>query len=327
MSPCSRSAGKLPSKVEQKRSLRNLSKKTVFNFVMDTRKTPELYLVKAFTETEAGGNAAGVMLYADALTPQQKQQVAASLGLSETAFVSASEIGDVKVEFFTPNRQIPHCGHATVAAFSLLLQKGLVQEPSAVKESIEGTRQINLVQGKVYLAQLPPKYKSLSETTVTTTEVAASLNLPSMHNFLAEPVIASTGISFLLVQLQHADKIQALQPNQESIARLSEKLNVVGYYIFTTASPEADATTRMFAPSYGIPEESATGMAAGPLACHLHDHLGFTKTKYLFHQGYLMQPPSPSQLEVQLQTDTAGRITGLKAGGAAVIVQQLPLAV
>jgi len=297
------------------------------NWSMETRILPELYLVKAFTETEAGGNAAGVVLYADALAQAQKQQIAAKLGLSETAFVSESEIGDVKVEFFTPNRQIPHCGHATVATFSLLLQKGLVREPSAVKESIEGPRQIDLVHGKVYQAQLAPKYTHLSETSVTVEEIAASLKLPAMHKFAAEPVLASTGISFLLIQLQHVDELQALQPNLENIVSISERLNAVGYYVFTTDSPEADATTRMFAPGYGIPEESATGMAAGPLACYLHDHLGFIKTKYNIHQGYLMQPPSPSQLEVQLQTDADGRITSLKAGGHAVIVQQLPLAV
>lgn len=303
-------------------------RKIVFDFgSMDTQAAPELYLVKAFTETEAGGNAAGVVLYADTLAQQQKQQIAAGLGLSETAFVSKSDVGDMKVEFFTPNRQIPHCGHATVATFSLLLQKGLVQEPGAVKESIEGPRQIDLVQGKVYQAQLAPRYTSLPETTVTAAKVAASLNLPPAHKFISEPVVASTGISFLLVQLQDEHELRALQPNQESIARISERLNVVGYYIFTTAGKGADATTRMFAPNYGIPEESATGMAAGPLACYLHDHLGFTKTKYLLHQGYLMQPPLPSQLEVQLQTDAAGRITGLKAGGNAVIVQQLSLEV
>ncbi|MBF9254990.1 PhzF family phenazine biosynthesis protein [Pontibacter sp. 172403-2] len=294
---------------------------------MNTHKSPELYLVKAFTETKEGGNAAGVVLHADTLAQQQKQQIAAGLGFSETAFVSASEIGDVKVEFFTPNRQIPHCGHATIATFSLLLQKGLVQEPGAVKESIEGPRQIDLLHGKVYQAQLAPKYTHLSETTVTADEIARSLNLPSKYKFPAEPVVASTGLGFLLVQLQHASELQALQPDQESIARISERLNVVGYYVFTTAAQGADATTRMFAPGYGIPEESATGMAAGPLACYLHDYSGFSKTNYLIHQGYLMQPPSPSQLEVQLQTDAAGRITELKAGGKAVIVQQLPLKV
>ncbi|WP_242918180.1 PhzF family phenazine biosynthesis protein [Pontibacter liquoris] len=288
---------------------------------------PELYLVRAFTQTAAGGNAAGVVLHADTLEQAQKQQIAANLGLSETAFASKSMVGDVKVEFFTPNRQIPHCGHATVATFGLLLQKGLVQEPGAIKESIEGIREISLIHNKVYQQQMAPKYTFLSALEVSTQEVAASLNLPAGYTFLSEPVVANTGVNFLLLQLPGTAELQALQPDQERIAAISRELDLVGYYVFTTGADGADATTRMFAPSYGIPEESATGMAAGPLACHLHDHLGYNKESFNILQGYLMQPPSPSQLEVQLQTNGEGHITGLKAGGAAIIVQQLPLQV
>lgn len=286
---------------------------------------PELYLVKAFTTTPAGGNAAGVVLNADGLKNQQKQAIAAKLGLSETAFVSKSDIGDAKVEFFTPNRQIPHCGHATVATFGLLQQKGFVSAPGAVKESIEGPRKIELQDGKVYQTQLAPKYTRLSETAVTAEDVAVSLGLISAQDFVAEPVLASTGVWFLLVQLQNEAAVRQLEPDQNLIDVISDKLDLVGYYVFTTAVETADASTRMFAPSYGIPEESATGMAAGPLACYLHDFLNYEQLTYMIHQGYLMPSPSPSQLEVHLETSGAGGISGLKAGGSAVIVLQLEL--
>ncbi|ARS35365.1 PhzF family phenazine biosynthesis protein [Pontibacter actiniarum] len=286
---------------------------------------PELYLVKAFTQTPAGGNAAGVVLYADSLAQHEKQRIAASLGLSETAFVSNSDIGDAKVEFFTPNRQIPHCGHATVATFGLLSQKGLVNGPAAVKESVEGPRNIELKEGKVYQAQLAPRYKALSETSVSVADVAASLGLESGQELLVEPVLAHTGVWFLLVQVRDEGVLRQLEPVQEMLARVSEALDLVGYYVFTTATGAADATTRMFAPRYGIPEESATGMAAGPLACYLRDALQYNKTEFLIHQGYLMQPPSPSQLEVYLTVDANGSIAALKAGGPAVVVEQLAL--
>ena len=286
---------------------------------------PELYLVKAFTQTPAGGNAAGVVLHADGLRQDQKQSIAASLGLSETAFVSASEVGDAKVEFFTPNRQIPHCGHATVATFGLLLQKGIVKEPGAVKESVEGPRQIDLQAGRVYQSQLAPRYIPVSKTSVTAAAVAASLGINDEQELLAEPVLANTGVWFLLVQVANEEALRNLVPQQKEIKAISDELNLVGYYVFTTNTGAADATTRMFAPSYGIPEESATGMAAGPLACYLHDVLGYDKTTYLIHQGYLMSQPSPSQLEVHLQLGSDNNITSLKAGGPAVVVKQLDL--
>lgn len=287
--------------------------------------TPELYLVKAFTEQPNGGNTAGVVLFADRLPRERRQKIAAMLGLSETAFVSASEVGDVKVEFYTPIKQIPHCGHATVAAFSLLWQKGLLLNGSAVKESIEGTRQISFENGKVYQSQLPPQYTPLEAADLNTHLIAAALGLPDDFVFGQSPVIASTGIPFLLVPLPDEQTLHYLQPDQELIRAISEKAGLVGFYAFTTNVQQADATARMFAPSYGIPEESATGMAAGPLACYLHDHLQHPNTTFLILQGYHLRHPSPSQIEVQLEVDNEQRITGLRAGGYGLVVRQMEL--
>jgi PhzF family phenazine biosynthesis protein len=287
--------------------------------------TPELYLVKAFTNTPNGGNTAGVVLYADKLPRERRQKIAAMLGLSETAFVSASEQGDVKVEFYTPIKQIAHCGHATVAVFSLLWQKELLKNGSAIKESIEGPRQVSYENNKVYQAQVAPSYKSLEEVGITPYLLAASLGLPETFKFEYPPVVANTGVSFLLVHLPDAGEVRGLQPDQELVKALSEKAGLVGFYAFTTTQGEADATARMFAPSYGIAEESATGMAAGPLACYLHDYMNVRKQTYLIHQGYLMRHPSPSQIEVHLELDEQQTIKGLRVGGAGLLLRQMEL--
>lgn len=96
----------------------------------------ELHVVYAFECDGQGGNPAGVVLDADALTPEQKQAIAARTRLSETAFVSASHLADFKLEFFTPTRQIAHCGHATIATFSYLRQVGRLTEGETSKETI-----------------------------------------------------------------------------------------------------------------------------------------------------------------------------------------------
>lgn len=77
----------------------------------------QVRIVNAFVDGEQGGNPAGVVLQADALDARQKQAIAAQVGLSETAFVSSSQSAAFKLEFFTPTRQIAHCGRATVATF------------------------------------------------------------------------------------------------------------------------------------------------------------------------------------------------------------------
>ncbi|MEP1214794.1 MAG: PhzF family phenazine biosynthesis protein [Marinobacter sp.] len=75
----------------------------------------------------------------------------------------------------------------------------------------------------------------------------------------------------------------------------------------------------MFAPRYGIQEESATGMAAGPLACYLREHVGFDKQEFFVEQGRWMAPPSPSVINVRLHIGVNGNIESLFAGGRGAI--------
>lgn len=57
-------------------------------------------------------------------------------------------------------------------------------------------------------------------------------------------------------------------------------------------------------------------MAAGSLACYLHDQMGIQKAAFHVGQGHFMQPPSPSLIEIRV-TVADGRITRLLAGGRA----------
>ncbi|HNO86614.1 MAG TPA: PhzF family phenazine biosynthesis isomerase, partial [Anaerolineales bacterium] len=101
-------------------------------------------IINAFTDAGEGGNPAGVVYPADEFTKEDKQKIAAKVGLSETAFVSRSQSAEFKLDFFTPNKQIAHCGHATIATFSYLSQQGIVKGPKSSKETIDGNRDIYL---------------------------------------------------------------------------------------------------------------------------------------------------------------------------------------
>ncbi|HEY0742034.1 MAG TPA: PhzF family phenazine biosynthesis protein, partial [Chryseosolibacter sp.] len=92
--------------------------------------------------------------------------------------------------------------------------------------------------------------------------------------------------------------------------------DLIGYYVFSEQTNTAgrDASTRMFAPRYGILEEAGTGMAAGPLACYLYDVLGRKREKFLIEQGWFMNEPSPSVLSAELSV-VAGKIHSVMVGG------------
>jgi PhzF family phenazine biosynthesis protein len=147
--------------------------------------------------------------------------------------------------------------------------------------------------------------------------IAPSLGLPSAALSIEHPpIVASTGNRFLLIRLRDRSHMSQIQPRFADIEAISERYDLIGYYVWVPGSGDFAATTRMFAPRYGIPEESGTGMAAGPLACYLNDRCGVSDTTMLIEQGAFMQPRSPSRIVVRMVRE-GGRITSLYVGGRA----------
>jgi PhzF family phenazine biosynthesis protein len=269
-------------------------------------------VVAAFVDERDGGNLAGVVLDRADLTDEQMQSVAAQLGYSETAFLAERADG-FRFDVFTPKMRVPDCGHATVAAFSILAQRGRFTD-STIKYTIAGPRAIRIdVDGRVFMQQPPPSYAVGPDPRT----VAASLGLSEATAFVFAPAIARHDVAFLLVPLPHAGMLAAAVPNMRAIEAISETADVLGYYVFAPAQDSAfDASARMFAPHAGILEESATGMAAGLLASFLYDREGRSAERFRFDQGSYMRPPSPSSLDAILTLEN-GRIVEVWVGGRA----------
>ncbi|MBO6579742.1 MAG: PhzF family phenazine biosynthesis protein [Thalassospira sp.] len=300
----------------------------------ENTQTVPVQIVNAFVKNGQGGNPAGVVLDADQYSDAQKLLIAQKVGLSETAFVSKSETCGIKLDFFTPTKRIAHCGHATIATFSYLAALERFGDGETSKETVDGPRKIILDHGMAYMEQLAPTYTPASKWAdhgVTLCDVLKSLAITSDDlDDRARPVLVNTGNNFIVVAVKDQATLANITPDQDAINAISEKLDLIGYYIFTTdtggaGDAEIDATTRMFAPRYGITEEAATGMAAGPLACVLHDLLDIKKDSFLIAQGEFMTEPSPSQIKVTLELKD-GRITGLLAGGQGKVMKNLEIA-
>lgn len=284
----------------------------------------DVHIANAFIDGATGGNPAGVVVDANALTAAQKLSVAQQVGLSETAFVSKSDTATIKLEFFTPTRQIAHCGHATIATFSLLRQLGMVSEGRLSKETIDGNRDILIEGDMAFMEQRAPTYRQIEAGSALDARIVESLGIPRSRLLAGlDSFVINTGNSFLVVPLADEAAVAELRPDASLVESLSEELDLIGYYAFstTTRMPGRHAGARMFAPRFGIPEEAGTGMAAGPLACFLHDRLGIDSQELLIEQGWLMQPPSPCVIKVVLELDD-GKISRLMAGGTARAVSR-----
>lgn len=279
-------------------------------------------IINAFSIVGKGGNPAGLVLEADQYTREQKQAIAAKAGLSETAFVSASTVADVKLEFFTPSKQIPHCGHATIATFSYLKNAKKIDKTQSSKETIDGIRQIFFQQEEAYMEQKAPTFIQPDKKDALSILQCLGLEQQELIEGVA-PTIVNTGNAFLLVGVNSEAILERIVPNLTTIHRLSIKYGLIGFYVYALVHDRGvQATTRMFGPLYGIAEEAATGMAAGPLACFLYTIHQIKRQQYLIEQGKYMPHPSASLIKVNVLTK-ADNISGLYAGGSAYTSKEI----
>jgi PhzF family phenazine biosynthesis protein len=159
-----------------------------------------LYEVSAFTANGANGNPAGVVLHADNLNDQQMQSVAARAGFAETAFVSKCEDATRQLRFFTQTNEVDLCGHATIASWSLMHQKGELPTGDYRQQTKAGLLGVAIIESDlVFMAQNPASF--YEELPVSVISSLVGVNDDVFHDNL-KPQIVSTGIRDLLIPVK-----------------------------------------------------------------------------------------------------------------------------
>ncbi len=241
-----------------------------------------VYVMSAFSKDNKGGNKAGVVLNREDLTVQQKMEVAKELGYSETAFVTKSDKADYKIEYFTPTDEVPLCGHATIATFSLLQHLDLLKKSEYLIETKAGVLRMKLSEnGMIFMEQNKPQYLDILDVD----QFAGCLEAKWIDK--KYPIqIVSTGLKDIIMPIDSVEHLAKLQPDFHIMSELSRDFQVVGVHAFAfTEGMETTAICRNFAPLYGIDEESATGTANCALASYLFRHYQ-KKSRYIFEQGH-----------------------------------------
>jgi trans-2,3-dihydro-3-hydroxyanthranilate isomerase len=119
------------------------------------------------------------------------------------------------------------------------------------------------------------------------------------------------GPSHVYIALASPDDVAALQPNFQELVDFHTGINCF-------APLDGRWKTRMFAPADGVPEDPATGSAAGPLAVHLLRHGRIASGDEIeIEQGAELQRPSRLYARA---FGTPDEIERVEVGGSAVVV-------
>ena len=268
------------------------------------------YIVDAFTDQPFGGNPAGVVLLDSEVFPKEELmlQIAAELRYSETAFVRRHSNQEFTIRYFTPAAEVELCGHATIASFSLLHQKGLASG-TCLCHTKAGDLRIEAGE-KIMMQMAQPR---IVATLGETEEIYQALGIKDYRPAMPVQVV-STGLPDIMIPLPDVAALQSLQPDMGAISEITKKHGAVSFHVFAFGNDGYTAHVRDFAPLYDIPEGSATGTANASLTYYLQQCgcLG-ADAECAFLQGEAMGRPSVVSTRI-----TADGI--VYVGGSATIV-------
>lgn len=288
-----------------------------------------LYQVDSFTKEKFAGNPAGVVTNADNLTEEEMQKIARELNNSETAFIipSNNDEYDVQVRFFTPLKEVPICGHATIAAHYVRAIENKMNSARIYQKTGAGILPVDILEEgddyRITMTQGEIQFGDIIEGADKKILLEA-LNINEDNLMQNYPIqIVSTGHSKVMIGIENSEILNGLNPNYDALSKLSNKIKCNGYYVFTTDSQESDILIngRMFAPAIGINEDPVTGNANGPLGAYLvhHNLIKHNNSMFKFKvkQGEAIKRTGIIEVEVKIEDKEP---VGVKISGNAVIV-------
>jgi predicted PhzF superfamily epimerase YddE/YHI9 len=214
-----------------------------------------LVQVDAFADRPFTGNPAAVMPLDEWLPDEILQAIAMENNLSETAFTIPDVTGaaDYELRWFTPGTEVVMCGHATLAAGHVLIEREHVRFRTRRAGILEVAR-----DGEGYAMSLPswaPAPKGLPR-------VVAALGCAPVET-LWHPQ------RYAVAVLEDEAAVRAVDPDFRALAREGDLLTIV-----TAPGDETDIVSRAFAPGAGIDEDPVTGSAHAVLTPYWAARLG-----------------------------------------------------
>ncbi len=217
----------------------------------------------AFTDVPFAGNQLAVFTDAREIPEEQLQQLAREINFSETVFVyPAAGDGHARIRIFTPTLELPFAGHPVLGTAFVL--GGPLQLDELWLETGAGVVPVRLERDGSRIVFGWMRQPSFTfEPYPDADELLAVLGVEES----GLPVeLYRQGPNHVLVELGSPEAVAALQPNMDALLALSP------YGTDCFARDGERWKSRVFVPAHGVPEDPATGSAAGPLALHLARH-------------------------------------------------------
>ncbi len=292
----------------------------------------DFWRVDVFAERPLEGNPLAVFPRAQGLSDREMLAIAREMNISETTFVlPPSKAGaNYRNRIWTPGGELPFAGHPSLGTAYVAAMEGIVplgEGRVTVHQEVKiGVLPLELhsrggIVDRVVMTQGKP---SVGRRITATAGLAKALGVRSTDLTATDlrPQVASTGVRSLQVPLRSMKTVRDLGPDMPALANLLRRVDPdAGAYVFAFETEgDADLHARGFFPQAGIPEDPATGSAAGACGAYLAFHKRLpAKDWFVIEQGIEIHHPSRIEVGVTL---SGGRPDTVRVAGTVVPVMR-----
>ncbi len=266
--------------------------------------------VAAFTVDNKGGNPAGVVICDEMPNKEEMLCIAKQVGYSETAFLKPFEDG-WRVRYFSPEIEVPFCGHATIASgsvlgdrfgegvYKLFLNNDVISID--VTKSVIGIYVVALQSPETWSDTAPQEYIEdiLKAFRLSATDL--DRNFPIRFAF--------AGAKHLVIVVKEHKTLAEMDYDFENTKALMLTEDVATISLLWLESDGIFHSRNAFA-SGGVYEDPATGAAAAALGGYLRDIGWQGKKRFEIIQGEDMGCPSRLFVEYTSKAGASVRVAG-----------------
>lgn len=286
------------------------------------------YIVDVFAEQKYAGNQLAVFPAGDSFTGEEMQLIARETNFSETTFIlpRRSGNGSFAVRIFSLDEELPFAGHPVLGT-AYIIQREMIKEevPQVVLDLPVGQIPVEIsyrdgVPQDLFMRQQQPSFGDILDQDA----VAAVLNIGPEEIDSRFPIQeVSTGLPFIIVPVKSLAVQRKIKVNIEPFISFVKDHEAKSLYLFCpqTYQSKNDLNTRMFDYYHGIPEDPATGSAAGCLAAYLlrYRYCGGDKIDLRIEQGCEIKRPSllfirASESSGEFKINVGGRVIPVARG-------------
>ncbi|MEM5470797.1 PhzF family phenazine biosynthesis protein [Hoeflea sp. AS60] len=267
--------------------------------------------IAAFSDAGGGGNPAGIVIAKHFPDEAEMRRIATEVGYSETAFASPDGGPDRwRVRYFSPESEVPFCGHATIALGAALAQHAgdgkFALQLNTAEISVEAAAS---AEGYTAALQSPPTRSAAARPKLVDQALALFGYSADQLDPALPPAEMHAGADHLMLALRDRRDLASMAYDLDAGRALMREYGLVTIMLVHLKSSTEFDVRNAFA-SGGVLEDPATGAAAAAFAGYLRD-LGWPhQNRIRITQGEDMGAKSAIEAQFTAEPGSSIRVSG-----------------